>query len=201
MPASLVALQILLILLPGFGAAYIVQYLALRGTQSDQDKVVEAALYSLIIYSIFVQITHGQLPFEWGININGQPTILWHPDRMLYLVLITFGLGLAVSAYTNLDGNRFFRWIKITERTSRRSIWNDVFQDEAKDEQIVQIELADGKSVIGVLTYYSDEAEDCSVFLTQASWVDEDGDPVAIPGRGILLTKNSDIHSISFLDN
>jgi hypothetical protein len=202
MPASLVALQILLILLPGFAAAYIVQLLASRGTQTDFDKVVEASLYSLIIYAAFEQVARGSLPFEFvSSKTSADVSILWHPNRLLYLALITIGLGLAVAAYTNLDGNRIFRWMKITERTSRRSIWNDVFQGEAKDGQVVQVELADGKSVIGVLSYYADDAADCSLFLEQASWVVESGDPIPIPGNGILITKNADIHSISFLDN
>jgi hypothetical protein len=45
MPTSIVALEILLILLPGFATAYIVQLLALRGKQTDFDKAIEAALY------------------------------------------------------------------------------------------------------------------------------------------------------------
>jgi uncharacterized membrane protein YjjB (DUF3815 family) len=64
MPTSLIALQILLILLPGFAAAYIVQLLALRGSQTDFDKLIEACLYSILIYAGFVLCTHGALPFE-----------------------------------------------------------------------------------------------------------------------------------------
>jgi hypothetical protein len=52
---------------------------------------------------------------------------------------------------------------------------------------------------MGVLLYYSDAAEDCSLFLKQASWVELDGNTIPIPGQGILLTKNSDIRSVSLL--
>jgi hypothetical protein len=66
---------------------------------------------------------------------------------------------------------------------------------------IVRVELADGRSVIGVVQYYSDNADDCSIFLTVAQWVSADQDKtVDIQGPGILLTKNAAISSISFLD-
>ena len=203
MPTSLIALQILLILLPGFAAAYIVQLLSLRGTQTDFDKVIEACLYSILIYAAFVLLAHGALPFEL---VAPKPpateaTVLWYPSRLLGLAGITLALSLASTAYVNLDGNWIFRKLKLTERTARRSIWNDIFQREAKAIQVVQVELGDGRSILGILSYYSDSADDCSVYIEQASWVDSAGGTIAIPGPGILLTKNSTIKSISLLDN
>jgi hypothetical protein len=201
MPTSLVGLQVLLILLPGFAAAYIVQLLALRGAQTDFDKAVEACLYSLLIYSVFILFTHGALPFE---VVAPKPpatedNVVWHPRMLWMLAGITVVFACGMTAYINLDGNRLFRWMRLTERTARRSIWTDVFQSEAKAQQIVQVEL-DGRSVQGVLAYYSDEAKDCSLYLEQASGVTEDGDAIPIPGPGILLTKSAGIKSISFLD-
>jgi hypothetical protein len=60
--------------------------------------------------------------------------------------------------------------------------------------------LADGRSVIGNLVYYSDVADDASVYLTQAAWVTQGRDTVAIPGSGILLTKSCGIRSVSLLN-
>ncbi|MEI9980962.1 MAG: DUF6338 family protein [Edaphobacter sp.] len=203
MPTSVIALQILLILLPGFAAAYIVQVLALRGPQTDFDKVIEACLYSFLIYSAFVVLTHGALPFELAPPHSPvtETTVIWHPKKLLGLAAITLAFSLAGVAYINLDGNWLFRKLKLTERTTRRSVWNDIFQEEAKAIQVVQVELTDGRSILGLLTYYSDTSEDCSVYIEQASWVGEDGKAIPIPGPGILLTKNANIQSISLLDN
>ena len=203
MPTSIVALEILLILLPGFAAAYVVQLLALRGSQTDLDKVIEACLYSFLIYATFVLFTHGALPFD---VIPPKPPstdnlVQWHPTRLIGLAAITFLVSIAGALYINRDGNWLFRKAKITERTSRRSVWNDIFQREAKNIQVVQVELGDGRSILGLLTYYSDAAEECSLYVEQASWVGADGVPVPIPGPGILLTKNANIQSISLLDN
>ena len=192
-----------MILLPGFSAAYIVQLLAFRNTQTDFDKAVEACLYSFLIYSVFVLVSHGSLPFDvvpahWPTT---EATVVWHARRLFGLAGITLIFSLLGTLYINLDGNRLFRKLRITERTTRRSIWNDIFEKEAKAVQAVQVELADGRSILGVLTYYSDSADDCSVYIEQASWVDAMGNMTQIPGPGILLTKNATIKSISLLDN
>ncbi|NYF78286.1 DUF6338 family protein [Granulicella arctica] len=203
MPTSIVALEILLILLPGFAAAYLVQLLALRGSQTDFDKVIEACLYSFLIYATYVLFTHGTLPFD-VIPPKAPSTdyfIQWHRARLLGLAAITFCFAVGGAVYVNRDGNWLFQKLKLTERTARRSIWNDIFQREAKKNQVVQVELGDGRSILGLLSYYSDASEDCSVYVTQASWVDKDGNVIPIPGPGILITKNASIQSISLLDN
>ena len=201
MPTSIVALEILLILLPGFAAEYVVQLLALRAAQTDMDKVIEACLYSFLIYGSFVLFVHGSLPFDIVVPVppSTETLIRWHPQRLIGLCAITFVASVLGALYINRDGNRLFRALKITQRTSRRSIWNDIFQCEVKAPQVVQVELADGRSLLGVLGYYSDAAEDCSLYLKQASWVGSDGGTVPIPGPGILLTKNSNIQSVSLL--
>ena len=94
------------------------------------------------------------------------------------------------------------RSIGLTERTSRSSIWNDVFQgvETPGVDTTVQVELADGRSVQGFVQFYSDTADECSIFLSTARWIGEDNEIVPIPGPGILLTKNANIVSVSFLD-
>jgi hypothetical protein len=201
MPVTLLAFQIFLILLPGLSAAYFVQALATRRTQSDLERVIEALVFSFIIYSCYIPLNHGKLPFhiEPDPTAKGNDTVLWEPAQLGWLVGVTAIFGLAAVAYIRFDGNRLFRLVKLTERTTRNSIWNDTLESEAFSEQPVQVELGDGRNVLGVLLYYSDVAEDASLFLTQASWVDAEGQLVPIPGQGILLTKTSGIRSVSLL--
>jgi hypothetical protein len=228
MPTSLVALEIFLILLPGFAAAYVVQQLATRRTQSDLERVIEALLFSFVIYVCFAGANHGKLPFSLqkqpaaptqsgsgatapGNNNATAPakataddddtgqTIVWAPRDLGLLAGITFAFAILAIVYINHDGNRLFRRLHLTERTTRSSIWTDIFESEAGQEQVVQVELPGGRSILGVLLYYSDDAEDSSLFVTKASWVTADGDQIPIPGQGILLTKESGILSISLL--
>jgi hypothetical protein len=202
MPATLLALQVFLILLPGFSAAYVVQALATRRAQSDFERVIEAVVFSFIIYVCYTPLNHGNLPFEIIKDQTGktEDTVLWHPAQLLSLVAVTVVFALFAVVYIRFDGNRFFRAVGLTERTTRNSIWNDILEHEAIDSQPVQVELADGRNILGVLLYYSDNSEDDSVYLSQASWVDKDGQTVPIPGPGILLTKNSGIRSVSLLN-
>ncbi len=202
MPGTLLALQVFLILLPGFFAAYIVQSLASRRTQSDLERVIEALVFSFLIYVCDTQLNAGKLPFHIQSDPagKGNDTILWEPAQLAWLVVVTFVFALLAVAYIRFDANRIFRRLALTERTTRNSIWNDIFETEAVPGQPVQVELGDGRFVIGRLQYYSDVAEDASIYLTDASWVDQQGNPVPIPGPGILLTKGSGIRSISLLD-
>ena len=202
MPATLLALQVFLVLLPGFSAAYIVQALATRRTQSDLERVIEAVVFSFIIYICYVPLNSGKLPFHLAPDpyTKDQTTVVWQPAQLGWLAVVTVLFSIIAVAYVRFDGNRLFQWLRLTERTTRNSIWNDVFESEAIEGQPLQIELADGRSVLGNLHYYSDVAEDASIYLSNAYWVDANGDEIPIPGPGILLTKNSGIRSVSLLN-
>jgi hypothetical protein len=202
MPATLLALQVFLILLPGFSAAYVVQALATRRSQSDLERVIEAVVFSFVIYVCYVPLNRGKLPFHVVADPagKGDPTVVWEPAQLGWLAALSIVFAFAAVAYIHFDGNRVFQWLHLTERTTRNSIWNDVLESEAIKGQPLQVELADGRSVLGSLHYYSDAAEDASVYLASASWVDANGNAIPIPGPGILLTKNSGIRSLSLLD-
>jgi hypothetical protein len=203
MPVTLLALQVLLILLPGFAATYIVQVFAVRGPQTDFDKVIEASLYSVLIYGAFSISSFGRLPFELvaAVPPATEPTIHWHALSLIGLFEITLIVASLATLYINKDGNRWFRKHNLTERTTRRSVWNDILQGETVTDQIVQIEIEGNRSLIGVLAYWSDSADDGSLFVEQARWVSQDGSEIPVTGAGVLLTKEARIKSISLLDD
>lgn len=203
MPTTLLALQVLMILLPGFAAAYIVQMFAVRGAQTDFDKVIEASLYSVLIYGIFSLITRGELPFDLiaPAGPSAEPSIHWHPLRLLGLFGLMILVSIAAVVYINKDGNALLRKFGVTTRTTRRSVWNDIFEGETKTDQVVQIELEGNRSLIGVLSYWSDSADDGSIYVEQAKWVPQTGEPIPVSGPGVLLTKEAKIKSISLLDD
>src|ERR1039458_1528892 len=130
MPGTLLALQIFLILLPGFSAAYIVQGLATRRSQSDLERVIEAIVFSFIIYVCYVPLNHGNLPFHIQNDPlgKGSETVLWEPAQLAWLAVVTAVFSLVAVAYIRFDANRVFRLIRLSERTTRNSIWNDIFE-------------------------------------------------------------------------
>ena len=205
MPATAAALQILLILLPGFTAAYIVQLLATRAKQTDLEKVIEALLFSFLIYVSYGLIRHNGMPVSIVSTANGD-TFQFHRINLVWLTGLSLFFAILMILYVNRDGARFFRWIRLTERTSRNSIWNDTFQDvrqqvDPEAGSIVEVELGDGRRVMGIVSYYSDAAKECSLFLQNAQWISDDGKTkIPVHGPGILLTSNAKITSVSFLD-
>jgi hypothetical protein len=194
------AIAVLVILLPGFFAARVEQRLTVNPEQREFDKTVEALIYSFFIYLVFTAVAHS-FPISIRIDKEGQATsysISASPLRLALLPLIALVLATLVSCAANHDWfGRIFRALGVTGRTWRSSIWNDVFHSQGG---VVQVELADGRSVIGWLKYYSDRPENASLFLERASWVQANGEPVLIDGPGILLTAESGIRSIMFLN-
>jgi len=125
------------------------------------------------------------------------------PGKLAILLITPIVLGLGISLAINNDLVRFLRGIRIrgfhvTDRTTRSSIWNDVLKDVVG---VAQVELSDGRSVIGWVKYYSDDADDASVFLERAAWVDAESNSLeVIEGAGILVTKAAGIRTVMFLD-
>jgi hypothetical protein len=202
MPGTTEALGVLLLLLPGFSCAFIVQRLAVRPNQTELDKVIEALIFSFFLYLIVSPFFSYSLPLSWqkrtaqGIE---QYTFQLNWPYLAALAALALTSGILYGANLNHDWLlRLLRKLNVTQRTARNSIWNDAFQDIPSSFVLVQ--LSGDRSIIGYLRYYSDEPEDASLFLEDAAWiVDEDGAQSPIEGPGILLTKQAGIESVSFL--
>jgi hypothetical protein len=205
MPDKVEALGVLLVLLPGFACAYIVQFLAVRRKQSELDKVIEALLFSLILYLLTLPFFGYTFPLSWGPLDSQHPNIYRIIINWQHLAWITGASVVFAVIYSANINQDWTMWIlrrtKITERTARKTIWNDAFQEVGG---MVQVGLSDDRRVLGWLRYYSDEAEDSSLFLEEASWVRTQPDGAEaeepIDGPGILITKNSGIEYVMFLN-
>jgi len=193
MPQGLQTLVALLILLPGFVSARIARSLSAQGQQSELERVIEALIFSFFTYVIYVAIFGTSLPIEW------LPAFAVHRWRVVFLAAMACALGLLWGIVRSKDlllGS--LRKLRITERTSRESVWNDVFSSLAGT---AQVGLHDGRSLIGWVGRYSDSGGERSLFLERASWVSEDGSLIKIDGKGILLTEKAEIEYVMFLDS
>ena len=198
MPGKLEALGIFLFLLPGFACSYIARHLAVRRGQNDLDKVIEALLFSFLMYLVTLPFFHNDLPASWKVEASGEFHITLQYGFLLTLFLLSVAFGTLYAANINHDwGLAILRRLRVTERTARSAIWHDVFLENGN---WVQVSMKDGKKALGWVRYYSDDAEDRSLFLEQASWIDDDGNEEKIVGPGLLLTKDSEIESVMFLD-
>lgn len=195
-------LQIFLILLPGFLTSWIVLALTVRPPQTELDKIIEALFYSFVTYflsililgiqPIVVTVTQtGGSQVQLGIDVTAfRQFVFW-----TFLIALTLGLGISF-LNTNDIPTRFLRRARITRRSSRATVWSDVFHDITT---FVLIEFTDGRRLRGWPRYFSDTPEEGSIFLEHAAWILDDGTPVEIEGPGILITKNLLVQTVSFL--
>ena len=202
MPPGLQALLALFLLLPGFVSARIARLLNARSQQSDLERVIQALIHSFLIYIVYLGVFGAKLPFDWiSVATSTSGThfqIVVYRPRVLTLGALSLCLGFIWGIVKGHDLHMSaLRRLGMTERTSRESVWNDVFLKQAG---VVQVGLGDGRAALGILDRYSDTGEEGSLFLRQASWVGEDNSLSPIYGPGLLLTKSSDIKFVMFLD-
>ncbi len=196
------AIQILLILLPGFFCARIVGALTARSQVTDFDKIIEALFYSFFVYFFCVAIM-GASPIliepRTGSYWNAIEFDLQSARKFIIWAFITSALlGLAVSFLGANDLlTRFLRKIRVTKRSSRISVWSDAFHDI---DQFVIVEFTDGRRARGWPRLFSDTPDEASLFLEKAAWILDDGTPVDIRGAGLLITKNMAIQTVSFVN-
>lgn len=202
MPQGVQALAVLLVLLPGFFSSKIVQMLCARPKQSELDKVIEALLFSFFTYLLFALTLGAELPLSWSARADQggmHYSLEVHRARLALLALYAGFLGFVWGWITNHDA--LLKWLRrggFTQRSSRISVWNDIFHLLGGT---VQIGLKDGRMAKGWLRCYSDEAEDSSFFLEAASWIDEKGNEYRVDGPGVLLTKECEVQFIIFLND
>jgi Family of unknown function (DUF6338) len=189
----------LLILLPGFLTVELVRAVSTRPQRTDFDKVVQAFIYSFLAYVCFSAVG-GQFPLAVRSESSGteqryfiEPQI----SSLLGLLLVAILLGLLIGVALHFDFPiSLLRSRGWTQRTFQVSVWNDCFRSHGG---YVQVELADGRNIIGWLRFFSDAPEESSLFLEDAAWLRSDGKQFPIVGSGILLTKDSGIKHVMFL--
>ena len=162
-------------------------------------KVINALIFSFIIYAIH-SLIFKDLPVilvEKAIGNEKQYGINFVNPSILSLIVISFFISLMISISVKYDLHmRFFRWAKITDRTSRANLWFDVFTDI---KYYVIINFEDGRRLFGWPEYFSDDPNDKSLFLCHASWIKDDGELINLDNRGILVTPNEKIDTIEFV--
>ena len=172
MALSTETLTVLFVLLPGFVCAKLIRWLCPRPQQTEMEKVVDALLYSFVVYAIFVLI------FGIPEKITRRHVAVW--------AVIPFAVAAVVSFFlTNDFAGGLLRWFRLTHRTTRPSIWHDVFH---KYSGYVLVELADGRLVFGWVEFYSDFPNPSTLFLNDACWLDQKGNRTQIAGPGILIS-------------
>lgn len=150
---------------------------------------------------IFALTAGPQLPVGLKLNTTAglqQYALELQPGRFLFLTLIPAVLAFLIAAdRTNDISGMVCRKLKLTQRTTRSSVWSDTFHEL---RGVVQVELGDGRRVMGWLRFFSDEPEDASLFLEHAAWINEGNELIPINGPGVSITSAVGINYVMFLE-
>ncbi|MBL7075537.1 hypothetical protein ISS37_09910 [candidate division KSB1 bacterium] len=188
------ALQILIFLIPGFISATILDVFIVRKEKKEFGKIIEALIFSMIIYIIYSLIS-GKSPVVLN-QIEKSITYSYDSKSFLLLGLLSIATPTVLSFLITNDWHmKLARGLLISRKTARSSVWFDVFCDIKKH---VIVNFENGRRIYGWPMYYSNNPENPYIFLFEPSWVEGDKF-VDLDLEGILITPEQKIESIEFL--
>jgi hypothetical protein len=193
------ALSLLIFLLPGFLSMAIIDMLTPGRKRDNLQRIINALIFSLLIYAIYFLIFDNYPITPIKKNIQPDKDILINLPRLNLgiLIVISLAIPLIMGYLIRKDLHmKFLRWLKVTDRTSRSNVWFDVFTDK---KSYVIVNFQDGRRLFGWPEYFSDDPRDQTIFLCHASWIKEDGQTVVLDNKGILVTPNEPIDTIEFV--
>jgi len=195
---TLQALQILIFLIPGLISSIILGMLIVRRKEPNEfEKIVEALIFSMLTYALFAIYSSknpsNSNPITFDQTNN---TVAFRPLPFLILIMLSVLLPIILAWIMNSDLHlRLARLLRMTKRTSRASVWYDVFYD---CNSYVVVELADGTRICGWPTHFSDYPSEPYLYLENPKFIDENNQYVEPNLNGILITPEMKIHFVEF---
>ena len=204
---SLEAFRLMVVVIPGFVVLWIRDAFTVAKTSSLVEKTISALIFTFFNWGLFSILVRLFPPLALlRVNVQAPPSELasqlWLEFQSqggfgLLVTSILLGISFGVVQSKELD-YRFLRWLRLTYRTGHTDGWLQTFTSIRGNWLIVH--LADGSRYMGWPWYYSDQAGIHEIFLADASRIAKDGTMTAVDGPGILLTSNSGITLIEFLN-
>ena len=193
-------LAIFMYLIPGFLSSLILNSVVVRKSKANLSKLVEALVFSFTIY-VIISIFTGQSPVAINVStVNDATTYVttFNESVLVPVFLLALLLPLAIGASITHDWHmKLLRSIQVTNKTSRETIWLDVFTDLKKRNVVVN--LTDGTRVFGWPMYYSNNPEEGKLYLYSPAYFKEDGQIQKLPIHGMFIVNKDKIDTIEFL--
>ena len=190
--------NLLMLLMPGLLSSSIFNLLRRKVGLTAFDKIVESFLFTFIIY-ILLNLTYGWEPLAQAKKVGGEVVYTFTADTCLILFTILYALFLPIfwGAIVHYDLHmRVFRKLKLTDRTSRDTAWDDVFTDE---KRFLTVHLEDERRITGWPLYYSNNKDEGFLYLTQAAWLADDNTYIESESHGILIARDK-VDLIEFMN-
>jgi len=165
-------LLIVVLLVPGFWAAYLARVLGDPNQPWAYNHLVLAVVVSLISYLVSDFVLQTSVLADIS-NLGGDEHAL-EVETLFYRnvpsawAIATF-LGVAVGYASSKDWiYEFLHWLGLTNNVSGKSLWPLVFQRHSR--KWLQVIFADGRLLVGWSMYYSNFRGEYFLFLSNAVW-------------------------------
>jgi len=192
------ALNVFVFLIPGFIASIIFNNLLVRKEKDNFSKIIEALVMSFLIYTVVSGLI-GHSPVILETIKEGNITkysIRYNATVLLPIALLAIFIPIVFGFLVTTDFHmRLFRFLRITNKTSRETVWIDVFTDQ---KRYIIVNLKNGRRVFGWPMYYSNTPEEGMIYLYDAAWIDDQGKYIELDIHGLFLVEPCSIESIEF---
>jgi|SRR5690606_35195619 len=184
--------------MPGFLASRVLDVAITRKSDNAANRLVEALIFSFVIYAL------AQFFYEWAPLVTAEGSTGSHASYKFTdnYGLVAFVLGASVivpavvGAFIHHDWHTaLFRALRITDKTSRSSVWQDVYTSEKRH---VVVHLIDGRRVYGWPMYVSHDPKDSYIYLFQPAWITASNNYLETGTHGMLI-RNDLIRVIEFM--
>ena len=182
-------LPVFAFLLPGFVSTGIASMLMVRKPVQPVSRLVEALIFTTLNLVAFT-VLRRLVKHVTHLKIDSHNFFSAGNLTLAFLCALAIGLGWAWEA-NNQRAFELLRKLGFTRRSTKPNLWLDVFDDE--DPMWVVVYLKDGRRVYGYLKRCSDNAEERALYLTEATWLDDEGTSLNDPTIDILLDRESEI--------
>ncbi len=173
MKLTVEALNILLLLLPGFLSGQIFYAFFRSGDVTVPRRILDALLFSFLIYIIVSMFTIWEPLAQVKSTGNSLEYLFSTDSSVLWLSLLgVICVPVIVGFfYYNDYVHVVLRKLRITTKTSRANTWNDAFLTQ---NRYVIITMKDGSRIRGYPTMFSTDPDEGYVYLYNPAWVNDD---------------------------
>lgn len=198
MNISAETLTIFIFLIPGFVSTLIINTIIVRKEKDNLSKIIEALVFSFIIYVIMSMVNGERSVLISSEQINNKTVyaVSYNSSVIIPVAILSLMLPILLGFLSTTDIHmKLLRKLKITNKTARETVWLDVFTEQ---KRYVIVNLFDGRRIFGWPMYYSNNPEEGCLYLYNAAWINDEGKYINLKIHGLFLVKKDNIESVEF---